>query len=196
MRRAGALWAVARGCPAARAGDHPRTTTPATRRPPPPIHAGSPGGPDENWCRVAGMLAQSSARSLQVFRGAFDRLADTYIGAAAAQISAHRPLDIRVRRLAVGLEECDRAHDLSALAVPALHDITCHPGVLHRAAHGIPSDALNGDDRPVTDQEHRQNTRACSDAGDVHRTSAAGTDSTPVFRAGHLELFTQDPQQR
>src|SRR5712671_2515100 len=132
----------------------------------------------------------------QLFGRASDRPANAHIGGAAAQVSAHRLFDIRVRRVGLGLQQRDRAHDLPALAVAALDDIPLHPGALYRPAHGIPADAFDGYDRTVADRRYGENARARRRAAEMHRARTAGADPATVFRPGHLELFAQDPEKR
>ena len=54
----------------------------------------------------------------------------------------------------VCLEQRDRAHDLPALTVAALHDVLVHPGVLHGATHRILADGLDGHDRSLADERY------------------------------------------
>src|SRR5260370_11997021 len=88
-------------------------------------------------------------------RCALDRFTDPHVRGAAAEVAAHRLLDLLVVRPGSGLEQRDRAHDLTALAVAALHDVFVDPGLLHGAAGGVLGDALDGDDGPIADQRHR-----------------------------------------
>src|SRR5579862_2790677 len=52
-----------------------------------------------------------------------NRLTNTDVGAAAADVAAHAPFNLCVRRLGHGLQQRDSGHDLAALAVPALDDV-------------------------------------------------------------------------
>src|SRR6202040_4445547 len=113
---------------------------------------------------------------LQLPGCALDGLTNAKVGSAAADVSAHRFLDVRVGGFRSRLQQRYCAHDLSALTIPALHDILFHPGVLHRSTHMIISYPFNGNDRTVPDQRYGHDTRACSDAGNVHRTRAARAD--------------------
>src|SRR5579872_6809315 len=71
----------------------------------------------------------------QLLCSSLDRFADANIRAAAANVSADRFLNVLVRGFLAALKQCHSAHNLTALAVAALHDILGHPGVLNRAAH-------------------------------------------------------------
>src|SRR5207247_1140775 len=124
-----------------------------------------------------------------------DGLADTDIRAATADIPAHRFFYVLVRRLAIALEQCDRAHDLTALAVAALHDIVRHPRILNGAPHRVLTDRLDRDDGTVADQRDGNNARAGRDAADVYRARAAGGDAAAVLGSGQLQLVPQDPEQ-
>jgi len=63
-----------------------------------------------------------------------DRGADAVVGAAAADVTAHRGVDVGIARLAFDCEQRRRAHDLARLAVAALRHVLCNPGRLHRLA--------------------------------------------------------------
>src|SRR6202011_2233503 len=73
-----------------------------------------------------------AARSLltEMLRGVRDRGADSRIGAASTEVAAHRGVDVVTRGLRVGLEQCNRGHDLPRLAVAALGHIVLNPSRL------------------------------------------------------------------
>ncbi len=75
-----------------------------------------------------------------------DRFADAGIGAAAADVAAHRGVDVVIARIRHALEQGGGAHDLSRLAVAALRDIEFAPGDLDRVAavFGQPLDRRDG----------------------------------------------------
>src|SRR5579872_1832988 len=99
----------------------------------------------------------------QLLCSSLDRFADANIGAAAANVSAHRFLDVLVGGFPAALEQRYSAHDLTALAVAALHNVLSHPDVLNHAAHAIFSDALDGHNRTIADQRNRNHARASRD---------------------------------
>src|SRR5258706_15222163 len=148
------------------------------RRPPPPRRGRTPAG------------------SRQLPRGALDRLADAHVRPAAAEIASHRFLDVLVGGLAVPLEQRDHAHDLSALAVAALHHVLIDPRILYDAPDGIPGDALDRHGVSIADERDRDEARPRGDPVAMHRTRAARADAAAAFRAGEPELLAQDPQQR
>src|SRR5260370_24326325 len=92
--------------------------------------------------------------SLHLLRSALDRFTDPHIGGAAAEVAAHRFLDVRVARPRNGFEQRDRAHDLPALAITALHNVLVDPGFLDGPADGILVAALAGDDSSLADERH------------------------------------------
>ena len=74
---------------------------------------------------------------------------DADISSAAADIGKVG-IDISVGRLRVLLQKCHRRHDLTGLAVAALRDILCKPGLLH----GMPAvgrQAFDGGDFLIDD---------------------------------------------
>src|SRR6202011_3507644 len=89
----------------------------------------------------------------------------------------------------------NRAHDLPALAVSALHDVQRDPLVLHGATKRISGNGLDGDDRTVADERNGHHTRARGHAVEMHGASAAGADAASVLGTGHLQLFAQYPKQ-
>src|SRR5215470_17880447 len=84
----------------------------------------------------------------QLLRSGLDRFANANVGAAAADVPTHRLLDIGIRRFRRLLEQGDRAHDLSALTIPALHDVLVNPCLLYCATYAVVFEALDGDDGP------------------------------------------------
>src|SRR5690606_12088506 len=64
---------------------------------------------------------------------AADRLAHPLVGAAAAEVAAHRGVDVGVARRGVLLQQGGRRHPLARLAVAALDDVLLDPRRLHRA---------------------------------------------------------------
>src|SRR5260370_39036692 len=55
---------------------------------------------------------------------------DADIGRAAAEVAVHREIDVVVRRLLDLLEQSDRAHDLSRLAIAALRNVAGDPATV------------------------------------------------------------------
>ncbi len=65
-------------------------------------------------------------------RGRMNRGADAGIGGAAADVAAHRGIDVGIGRRGILFQQRRRRHDLSGLAVAALRDLQFDPGRLHR----------------------------------------------------------------
>src|SRR5260370_7995946 len=57
---------------------------------------------------------------------------DTLIAAAAADVAAHRVIDLGLGRVLRRRQQCGGLHDLPGLAISALRDIQTAPGLLHR----------------------------------------------------------------
>ena len=72
------------------------------------------------------------SRSCQLLRRGFDRGTHALVGSAAADISGHRGVNIRVGRFLCRFQEGSRRHHLPGLAIPALRHVDFHPGFLHR----------------------------------------------------------------
>src|SRR5947209_13747337 len=79
------------------------------------------------------------------FRCALDAGPYAHIRVTTAQVSAHRGVDLRVRRMRGSFEQRGGRHDLSALAITALRNVELTPGLLQRMLRaGI--EALDGRD--------------------------------------------------
>src|SRR5258705_7837851 len=82
------------------------------------------------------LLRLASGRSL------LDRRANAHVGAAAADISRHRGVDVRIIRIGRRREQGRGRHDLARLAIAALDHFKVEPGFLHLGASGPSADAL------------------------------------------------------
>src|SRR5688500_20172832 len=72
-----------------------------------------------------------------------NRFADAQIGAAPADIAAHRRIDVGIGRRGVAGEERRGGHQLTRLAVAALRHVELEPGPLQRV-RGIGGEAFGG----------------------------------------------------
>ena len=129
-------------------------------------------------------------------RGALDRLADAHIGAASADISSHRGVDVGIvgmRRLG---QQRGCRHDLAGLAITALDHFKVEPRLLHFGAGLGRTDAFDRGDGAAANCADREQTRAHRITVDVHGAGAALRDAAAEFRARHSENVAQDPQQR
>src|SRR5258708_18136245 len=114
---------------------------------------------------------------LHLLRSALDRFTESHIGGAAAEVATHRFLDVRVAGPRNGFEQGDRAHDLPALAITALHNVLVDPGLLHGPADGILGEALDGDDGSIADQRHRHEAGATGHAAQAPGARADRADA-------------------
>src|SRR5258708_4135601 len=117
------------------------TAKPTSRQRQPLIHAGNRAYSSADHSHIS---FSCPAPFLQLLRRALDRFTNANIGGAAAKISTHRFFNVGVGWFRSSFQQRDRAHDLSALTVAALHYVFFHPGILHRTTDGILSDAFNG----------------------------------------------------
>src|SRR4051794_26410241 len=117
-------------------------------------------------------VAMASALALVVRREprrVFDGGADARVRAATADVAGHRRVDIGVGRLGIARQQRCRRHDLSGLAIAALHDIDREPCRLNLAAGWRRADAFYRRDRRLRDRGYRRHTGADGRAVDVHR---------------------------
>src|SRR3954469_8168715 len=103
---------------------------------------------------------KSHDASFQLARRLADGAADAVVRAAAADVAAHGVVDVGLARPLVLLQERDRAHDLSRLAVAALRHVVRDPRVLHGASLFRRADRLDGRDALLHRGAHRRRARA------------------------------------
>src|ERR1700749_2086164 len=99
-----------------------------------------------------GSLALNTTSRRMTGRGALDGVADPHIGAAAADVSRHRGVDVRIVRRGSSIEQRARRHDLPGLAVTALHDLEFEPCFLYHCACGCAAHRFDRGDRTRTDR--------------------------------------------
>ena len=122
-----------------------------------------------------------------------DRLPDAVVTAAAAGIR-HRRIDIGIGRVSAPLQQRERAHDHSGLAIAALRCIEFFPCNLDRMI-AIGRNAFDRGDS-------LSNSRARGDAAgadrlpvDMERARAALPDAAAELRAGQAKVIANDPEQ-
>src|SRR5262249_9493985 len=117
------------------------------------------------------------------------------IAAAAADVAAHRAVDLVLRGVLVCREERGGLHDLTGLAIAALRDVENAPGLLNRVI-ALRIERLDRRHRATRDIAHRGDAGTPGLAVDVTRASPAQRDATAVFRSGEPQLVPQIPEQR
>src|ERR1700683_1734454 len=90
-----------------------------------------------------------------------DRRANTGIGSAAANVAAHRGIDVSVGRRCIFFKQCRGRHDLAGLAVAALRYLQRDPGGLYRF-RGLALEALDSSDLSPGHPRQRHDTRTYS----------------------------------
>src|SRR5207244_4257941 len=122
--------------------------------------------------------------------------ANSRVRAAAADVSAHRRVDVGVRWLGVLLKQRRGGHDLASLAVAAVGHAEVDPRRLHCLAHLVPADRLDGGDLPLRRRRDRRDAGARGSTVEVHRTGAAQRHAATELGPGHSEDIAQHPQKR
>src|SRR6185503_12189419 len=117
------------------------------------------------------------------------------IGPAPADVAPHRGVDIGIGRLWLLFEQCRGRHNLAALTVTALRDVSLPPANLHRvfgfrvetldSDHGFAYSVLNGG-------------LAAAHRGAVYVNSARSAKPHPTaeLRTRQFEGVAQNPEQR
>src|SRR4029079_8500830 len=132
----------------------------------------------------------------RALRRLLDRLANTDIGAAAADVAGHCGVDIGVARIGIAREQCRGRHDLTRLAIAALDDFEIEPRLLNFLTCGRLSDRFDGRDRSVADALYRRYAGAYGRAVHMHGAGAAERHATAELGARHAEHIAQDPEER
>src|SRR5262249_40890008 len=128
--------------------------------------------------------------------GLLDGRADARVGGAAADVAAHRVVDVLVGGLRRAIQQRRGGHDLPGLAVATLHDVEGEPGFLHFLARVALTDAFDGGDLRLTDRGNRRDARTRGVAVDVDRAGAAQAHATAELTALQFQLVAEYPEQR
>src|SRR3989442_7120155 len=118
------------------------------------------------------------------------------VGAEAAVFSVHRGVDAGVRWLGFLLKQRRGGHDLAGLAVAAVGHAEADPRRLHRLAHLVPADRLDGGDLSLRRSRDRRDAGARGSAIEVDGTGAAQRHAATELGPGHSEDIAQHPQKR
>ena len=102
--------------------------------------------------------------------------ANAHIGGAAADVAAHRRVDVRIARILALRQQRAGAHDLAGLAVAALHHVQIKPGFLHRLAFRRGAHGFDGGDFLPT----------AAETGVMHERT--GTPSRCTVQAPHMAM--------
>src|ERR1700733_9170497 len=132
---------------------------------------------------------------LERLGGCMDRGANTGIGSAAANVAAHRGVDVSVSRRCIFFKQCGGGHDLAGLAVAALRYLQRDPGGLYRF-RGLALEALNSSDLSPCHPRQGHDTRAYRLAIEVHRTRTAQGHAAAKFGSSQARELAHGPQQR
>src|SRR6185437_6983957 len=137
-------------------------------------------GPRRSPPRVGWAWEAWRARScrLSLAGGVVDGGADALIGPAAADVAAHRLVDVVVGRLRLGGQQRRGGHDLPGLAVAALRHVALDPGELDRVR---PAQPLDGGDLHARRPAERRLAGADRLAVRMHGAGAALGDAAAVF---------------
>src|SRR4029077_14428550 len=127
--------------------------------------------------------------------GRLDGGGDALIAAAAADISAHRAVDLVCGRVLVGGEQRCGLHDLAGLAIAALRHIQGTPRLLYRMISAR-VEAFDGYHRAAGDIVYRGDAGAGGLAVDMDGAGAAERHPTAVFGSVEPQLIAQIPEQR
>src|SRR5215475_1776576 len=129
-------------------------------------------------------------------RSVLDRGADALIGAASADVPRHGGVNVVILWLRRVLQQRRRRHDLTGLAIAALHDLQLQPRFLQDRAMRRLADRLDRGDRAVANAVYRCLAGPDRLAVDMHGAGSAQRLATAELGTGHAEHIAQHPQQR
>ena len=121
-----------------------------------------------------------------------DRFPDAWIGAAAADVSAHGGVDQLVVRIRVRFEERRGGHDLAGLAETALRHAELDPGLL---AGVIPAETLDGCDLGEVGHTDVDRAGAHGPAVEVDGAGAALRDAASELGSLQPQLVAEEPEK-
>lgn len=122
-----------------------------------------------------------------------DRLADPIIRSAAACIR-HGRINVGIRWIREALQQGERTHDHSGLAVAALRRIEFFPGGLDRMI-AVRGESFDGGDLLADGGVRRGAAGADCLTVDKHCACAALADTTSEFGSRQTDMLADDPQQ-
>src|SRR3954447_5538036 len=128
-------------------------------------------------------------------RGELDGFANADVGAATADVPAHGLIDVGVCRTRVACQQRRGRHDLSGLAIAALHDFVLEPGLLNLCAGVRLADRFDRRNLRTADAVDRGDAGPCGDAVDVHGAGATQRGAATELGAGHAEHVSKNPKQ-
>ena len=121
---------------------------------------------------------------------------DAVVGAATADVAAHRCVDVAVGGVGVLRQQCGGTHDLAGVAVAALRDVEVGPCLLHGTADTAGMDCLDGGDAVSVDFGDRGHARTHCHTVKVDGAGAALGNAAAELGAGKLQVVAEYPQQR
>lgn len=125
-----------------------------------------------------------------------DGFSDARVGAATAQVSGKREVDIGIGGVGLLAEQGGGGHDLPALAVAALGDLFGNPSLLHHMV-GIGRKPFDGGDAGGGfDARNRCGAGANRLVVEVNGAGTAERHAAAVFCAGQPDVVAHDPEER
>ena len=113
---------------------------------------------------------------------AMNRLANPFIGPAAAQVAVHGLRDLLIARIRRLRQQSRRRHDLPRLAVAALRNFFGNPRLL-QDVQPVRSQSFDGRDALSGNLRNRRGTRPNRRPLHMHRASPAEPGATTKFRS-------------
>src|SRR5690606_11491138 len=134
--------------------------------------------------------------TIGLFRNLDDRGVNLVVAGAAADVAAHRGLDLLRLRLRSPGQQRAGGHQLAGLAIAALHDVLLQPGGLEGTADLRLGERLDGGDLLSAQRLDPERAGPGGDAVDMDGAGAAQAGPAAELGPDHTQLVPQDPEQR
>gem|GEM_PF-4302561 len=134
------------------------------------------------------------ASGFHCFRCFVDCCANPAVGAATANVTGHRRINIRVGWSLLFGEQGTGTHDLARLTITALRDVQRFPGHLH-GMRAIRRKAFDGGDLLACGISSRCHTRAYWLSVDVNGAGAAEAHAAAELCAFQIQFIPKEPEQ-
>src|SRR5271169_6227958 len=124
-----------------------------------------------------------------------DRFANPLIGSAAAQIAVHGLGDLVVGGVRIFCEQRRGRHDLPRLAVAALRDFFCDPGLLQHV-QTVGSEPFDRGDVLIRGLRDRSGAGAYGRSVEMYGAGAAQSRAAAKFCSCEFESVAENPEER
>src|SRR5579859_2310325 len=124
-----------------------------------------------------------------------DRLPNSFIGAASAEVAVHGLRDLVVGRIRCLRQQRGRRHNLAGLAVSALRDLFGNPRLLQHV-QAVGTEAFDRSYALACGLRYRSRARTDRISIKVNGASPTQSSAASKFCTGEFQRVAQNPEQR